>query len=348
MNFFRINFNVLFTVLFNVLGSKSFLFIILYTINLPILMKAQVYKSENPFAHTYSIVAYDEETGEMGVAVQSHWFSVGTIVSWGEAGVGVVATQSFVNPQYGPDGLMMLKEGLSPDEIVRKLTTEDEGRAVRQLAVLNKQGIAASYTGDNCIKDAGNLIGKHYSVQANMMLNDKVWPAMALAFENSKGSLAERMLISLEAGQAAGGDIRGKQSAAILVVGSENTGKPWLDRKVDLRVDDHKEPLEELRRLLNVHTAYSYMNQGDLDMEHGDMKAALNSYSKAESIYPDNIEMTYWKAVTMANGGMLTEALPLFRKTFAISKNWKTLTKRIVSTGLLIVDEQDLKRILEE
>ncbi len=311
-------------------------------------MKAQVYKSENPFAHTYSIVAYDEETGEMGVAVQSHWFSVGTIVSWGEAGVGVVATQSFVNPQYGPDGLMMLKEGLSPDEIVRKLTTEDEGRAVRQLAVLNKQGIAASYTGDNCIKDAGNLIGKHYSVQANMMLNDKVWPAMALAFENSKGSLAERMLISLEAGQAAGGDIRGKQSAAILVVGSENTGKPWLDRKVDLRVDDHKEPLEELRRLLNVHTAYSYMNQGDLDMEHGDMKAALNSYSKAESIYPDNIEMTYWKAVTMANGGMLTEALPLFRKTFAISKNWKTLTKRIVSTGLLIVDEQDLKRILEE
>lgn len=323
---------------------KMFLFLsfILSTI----IMEAQIYKSDNPFAHTYSIVAFDPDTGEMGVAVQSHWFSVGSIVSWGEAGVGVVATQSFVNPQYGPDGLELLKKGMSPDEIVKKLTEEDEGRDVRQLAVLDSQGNVASYTGSNCIKDAGNIIGNNFSVQANMMLNDKVWPAMAEAFENSKGSLAERMLTAMEAGQAAGGDIRGKQSAAILVVAAENTGKPWMDRKVDLRIEDHKSPLKELRRLLTVHSAYSFMNQGDLDMEHGNFDAALKNYSKAESIYPENIEMTYWKAVTMANGGMIEESLALFKKTFEVDENWRLLTERIVENKLLTVSESDLKKIL--
>src|SRR4030065_656761 len=177
----------------------------------------QVYRTENPLAHTFSIVARDETTGEMGVAVQSHWFSVGSVVSWGEAGVGVIATQSFVNVSFGIRGLDLLKQGKSPQEVVDELITSDEGREFRQLAVLDTKGNVASFTGKNCIQPAGNIVGDGFSVQANLMSNDKVWPAMAEAFKNSTGPLAERMLIALEAAENAGGDIRGRQSSAFLV-----------------------------------------------------------------------------------------------------------------------------------
>ncbi len=211
---------------------------------------AQQYRTDSPFAHTYSIVAFDPETGEMGVAVQSHWFSVGTIVSWGEAGVGVIATQSFVNVSFGPRGLELLRNGKTPQEVVNELLESDEGREFRQLAVLDAKGNAASFTGTKCIQPAGNIVGNGFSVQANLMSNDKIWPAMAEAFKNSKGPLAERMLIALEAAENAGGDIRGKQSAALLVVRGKSTGKVWEDRLVDIRVDDSSEPLVELRRIL--------------------------------------------------------------------------------------------------
>ncbi len=301
----------------------------------------------DPFASTYSIVARDASTGEMGVAVQSHWFSVGTIVSWGEAGVGVIATQSFVNVSFGPKGLQMLKQGMSAHEVVDKLIETDESRDVRQLAVLDSKGNVAAYTGKNCIPDAGQKIGKDFSAQANLMLNDKVWDAMADAFENTKGPLAERLLTSLEAAENAGGDIRGKQSAAILVVKGKSTGEEWNDRLVDIRVDDNPEPLKELRRIYNVHVAYEHMNAGDLAIEHGDMKKALNEYTKAQKMFPENEEMKYWTAITLANNNKIKQAKELFKKVFNANANWKELTKRLPGVNLLNVTDQQLKEILE-
>lgn len=307
---------------------------------------AQQYKSDSPFAHTYSIVAYDPVTGDMGVAVQSHWFSVGTVVSWGEAGVGVIATQSFANVSFGPRGLEMLKQGKSPKEVVDELLKTDEGRDFRQLAVLDAKGNAAAFTGEKCIQFAGNITEDGFSVQANLMANDRVWPAMAEAFKNSNGTLAERMLIALEAAESAGGDIRGRQSAALLVVRGKSTGKSWEDRLVDLRVDDSSEPLIELRKLLNVHRAYEHMNNGDIAVEKNDMETAMKEYSAAMEMFPDNLEMKYWTAITLANNGKFEIALPMLKDIFAKNKNWKELTPRLIPSGLLNITEEQLNQIM--
>ncbi|HSW53612.1 MAG TPA: DUF1028 domain-containing protein [Ignavibacteriaceae bacterium] len=307
---------------------------------------AQNFYSDSPLIATYSIVARDPVTGEMGVAVQSHWFSVGSIVSWGEAGVGVVATQSFVNPAFGPDGLELLKSGMSASEVVDKLIAEDEGRDVRQLAILDVNGNVKSYTGKNCIPGAGNIVGENYSVQANLMLNDKVPGAMSKAFEESKGPLAERLMAALFAAEKVGGDIRGKQSAAILVVKGKSTGKVWEDRLIDLRVEDDPYPLEKLERLLKIHRAYSHMNAGDLAIEHGEMELAMKEYSAAEKMFPDNEEMKYWHAVTLATNGDVEGSLPLFKDVFKKNENWKILTPRLVPIGLLKVSNEELKKIL--
>ena len=311
-------------------------------------MQAQNFQKPNsPLAHTYSIVAFDPETGQMGVAVQSHWFSVGSIVSWGEAGVGVVATQSFVNPDFGPDGLAMMKQGINPQKALDSLIKSDEGRKFRQVALLNAKGETAAYTGSDCIAEAHHLQGKHYSVQANMMLTDKVCPAMANAFETTKGTLAERMVAAIEAAENAGGDIRGRQSAALLVVSGQPTDKPWRDRVVDLRIEDHAQPVQELKRLLQVHTAYQHMNAGDLHIEKGNIDAALVDYSAAQQLFPDNEEMSYWTAVSMANAGRTEEAMQLFRKVFAKNPNYQILTSRIVKNKLLVVSNEVLMQILE-
>jgi len=253
---------------------------------MPYVIKAQ-YNKEHPLAHTYSIVAYDSVTGDLGVAVQSHWFSVGTVVAWAEAGVGAVATQSFSNPAFGPQGLALMKTGLNAKQTLAALVSSDEGEAFRQIGVIDANGLSASHTGSKNIKEAGDITGKYYSVQANLMKNNTVWPAMADAFENTKGSLADRMLAALEAAQKEGGDIRGKQSAALLVVSGKPTGKVWLDRLVDLKVDDSTDPLKELRRLLKVKTAYDHMNAGDLAIEAGDYQKASESYAKAEKMFPE-------------------------------------------------------------
>jgi len=325
-----------------------FFFIVQFTTFLPtgMVLNAQFYKSDSPFAHTYSIVAFDEKTGDMGVAVQSHWFSVGTIVTWGEAGVGVVATQSFVNPAFGPGGLDLLRKGKTPQEAVNELLKSDEGREFRQLAILDSKGNAASFTGKLCIQPAGNIVGKNFSVQANLMSNDKIWPAMAEAFQKSKGSLAEKMLLALEAAEKAGGDVRGKQSAALLVVRANSTGKVWEDRLVDIRIDDSSAPLPELRRLLKVHRAYEHMNNGDLAVEKNDMDKAMMEYSSAMKMFPDNLEMKYWTAVALANKGMMKEAVPMFKEIFKRDKNWKDLTPRLLPNGLLKVTGKQLEEIL--
>lgn len=299
------------------------------------------------FAHTYSIVARDPKTGEMGVGVQSHWFSVGSVVSWGEAGLGVVATQSLVNKSFGLRGLDLLKQGMTPKEAVETLLSDDEGRDVRQVAILDTQGRVATHTGSKCIKQAGHIIGDNFSVQANMMLSDNVWPAMAEAFEKFNDlSLPERIIKSLEAAESFGGDIRGKQSAALLVVAGETTKNKWEDPIIDLRVEDHIEPLKELSRLLKIFRAYEHMNNGDLAIEKGDMGKALEEYNAAMEKIPDNLEMKYWTAVSLANNKKIDEALVLFKKIFKKEKNWRLLTERLPEVDLLNVKEDDLKRIL--
>lgn len=296
--------------------------------------------------HTYSIVARDPATGEIGVAVQSHWFSVGTTVPWAEAGVGAVATQSFVEPSYGRRGIELMRGGASAPDVLKKLLAEDQARDVRQVAMIDAQGRVAAHTGAKNIAAAGNHLGKSYSVQANMMLNDTVWPAMSRAFESATGDLAERMLAALDAAQQAGGDIRGRQSAALIVVGAKSTGKPWVDRVFDLRVDDSAEPLKELRRLVTLQRAYNHMNAGDLAVEHKDNEGALKHYGEAAKLVPDNAEMVYWHAVALVNMNRVPESLPLFRRVFAKDRNWATLTPRLVQAGLLPDDQKVIDQIV--
>lgn len=300
------------------------------------------------FAHTFSIVARDSITGEMAVGVQSHWFSVGALVPWGKSGVGVVATQSFVNPAYGPKGLALMEKGKSAPVALKELVAADEGREFRQVAFLDSSGKAAAFTGENCVESAMHHVGENFSVQANMMLNDEVIPAMKKAYkENSSLPLAERVVKALIAAQEAGGDIRGKQSAALIVVGPDKVENSWEDKKIDLRVDDHQEPLKELERLLSVARAYEFMNKGDLAMEAGDVDDALLQYGKAENLFPDNLEMKYWKAVALANSKRLNEAIPIFRSIFEADDNWREMTKRLPASGLLNVTEAEMKRIVE-
>ena len=296
--------------------------------------------------HTYSIVARDPNTGELGVAVQSHWFSVGPIVAWAEAGVGAIATQSFVDPSYGKLGLDLMRAGKSAPDSLRALLAGDEGREVRQVAMIDTQGRVDAWTGKNDIQAAGHIVGKNYSVQANLMLNDKIWPAMSAAFENAKGDLADRMLAALDAAQSVGGDIRGKQSAALIVVTGKPTGQSWKDRIFDLRVDDNPEPLVELRRLVKLQRAYNHMNAGDLAVEHKDNEGALREYGAAEKLVPDNAEMIYWHAVALVNMGRVDDSLPLFRRVFQMDPNWATLTPRLPKSGLLPNDQKVIERIL--
>ncbi|OLY94916.1 Uncharacterized conserved protein, Ntn-hydrolase superfamily [Cnuella takakiae] len=310
-------------------------------------VRAQVFKSAEPLAHTYSIVARDEATGEIGVAVQSHWFSVGTSVSWAEAGVGAVATQSFTNKSFGIRGLALLKKGLDAQQALDSLLATDEGREVRQVAIVDTKGNVAVHTGNKCIDFAGHIKGASFSVQANMMLTNKVPQAMAAAFEKGKGKkLGERMLLALEAAQAAGGDIRGSQSAALIVVPGKSNNEPWNERINDLRVDDHATPLKELRRLYTVQVAYDFMNAGDLAVEKNDMQGAMQAYNTAMHMFPRNLEMQYWTAITLANNKDLKQALPMLQKIFAQDANWKELTRRLPKVNLLSVDDATFKKIM--
>jgi uncharacterized Ntn-hydrolase superfamily protein len=320
--------------------------------------------------HTFSIVAFDPTTGEMGVAVQSHWFAVGGEVPWAEAGVGAVATQSFIDPSYGPLGLNLMRAGKSAPDALRGLLVADEACGVRQVAMVDTQGRVATFTGVKDIQPAGGIAGaasgsvlpvqcggqpggsmmtgKNYAVQANLMINDRIWPAMSKAYESTKGDLAERMLAALDAAQAAGGDVRGRQSAAIVIVPAKGSGKPWQDYVFNLRVDDSAEPLKDLRRLVTLQRAYNHMNAGDKAVELHDNAGALREYGAAEQLVPDNAEMIYWHAVALANMGRVDESLPLFKKVFAMDRNWMDLTPRLPQAGLLPDDKQLIQRIVAQ
>ncbi|QIX63295.1 DUF1028 domain-containing protein [Hymenobacter sp. BT18] len=308
---------------------------------------AQVYTQSDPLAHTFSIVARDPKTGDLAVAVQSHWFSVGTSVSWAEAGVGAIATQSFTNKSFGPRGLALLKSGKTAQQTLDELLRTDEGRDVRQVAVVDSKGNVAVHTGAKCIDMAGQQTGAQFSVQANMMLTDEVPGAMARAYEQGAAlPFPERVLAALDAAQAAGGDVRGRQSAALLVVRAQTSTAPWDDRLIDLRVDDAADPLKELRRLLQLHRAYEHMNAGDLAVEKNDVPGAIREYEAAEKLFPDNLEMRYWHAISLANKQQVPAALKLLRPIFKQDPNWRTLTQRLPKVGLLTVSEAELQQIL--
>ena len=300
----------------------------------------------DPLAHTYSIVARDPDSGNFGVAVQSHWFQVGPIVPWAAAGVGAVATQSFVRVDYGPKGLELMKAGKSATQALEQLLGEDPQKDVRQVAMVDARGRVAAWTGPRCIIAAGDQQGEAYSVQANLMDKDTVWPAMARAYENAEGDLADRMLAALEAAEAEGGDIRGRQSAAILVVRAESTGNSWEDRLVDLRIDDHPQPLAELRRLLNLHRAYEEMNAGDDAVAEGEIEVAVGHYTRAAKMAPDVVELPFWQAVTLFDSGHEDEALAIFRDVFAREDRWRRLVSRLPHSGLLPDDEEKIRKIL--
>jgi uncharacterized Ntn-hydrolase superfamily protein len=301
--------------------------------------------SRDPLVHTYSIVAVDESAGEMGVAVQSHYFSVGSVVPWAEAGVGVIATQSVVNVDFGPEGLKLLREGSSPAEAVSALLSRDEQRDYRQLAIAAPGYDAAVHTGAKCIPDAGHTLHPRFSVQANLMRSRDVWPAMAEVFTATEAPLAERLMRALEAAEQAGGDIRGRQSAAILIVGTEASGHVMEDRRLDLRVEDHPEPLPELRRLIDVRRAYDHASRGDDALARGDFSAATAEFEAADALQPENLELRYWRALTLAGNGNDTEAERLLKAIYLEDESWRELTRRLATTDLAPLSEEEMNRL---
>ncbi|MDQ2943706.1 MAG: DUF1028 domain-containing protein [Candidatus Dormibacteraeota bacterium] len=282
---------------------------------------------------TYSIVARDKKTGELGVAVQSHYFQVGPVVPWALAGVGAVATQSRVNISYGPLGLDLMQAGYSAELALMALTAGDLQADIRQCAIVDAAGNVAAHTGSKCISAAGHQVGDGFSCQANLMERDTVWAAMADAYSSTEGPLAERMMAALDAAEGEGGDIRGKQSAAMLVVAGTGTGRPWDDRIIDLRVDDAAEPLKELRRLLRLKRAYMTAEEADKFEEAGDMTAAIAKHREAMNIAPELTELRFWAGLTFAQSGDLDAGCSLIADAMRKDQRWLETIHRLVAAG---------------
>jgi uncharacterized Ntn-hydrolase superfamily protein len=271
---------------------------------------------------TYSIVARDRESGELGVAVQSHWFSVGSVVPWARPGVGAVATQANAEIAYGPRALGLLERGTTAADALAALLAEDPAAATRQVALIDAQGRVAAHTGERCIPFAGHAIADGVSAQANIMRSPRVWPEMLEAFQSSGGALAERLLAALDAGEAAGGDARGRQSAAILVV--PGSGEAW-ESAVNLRVEDHPEPLHELRRLVAVHSAYLVAAQGDRLIGEGRPDAAAERYQRASELAAGNHELLFWSGLGALHSGRIEQGAAQLREAIALHGEWADL-----------------------
>jgi uncharacterized Ntn-hydrolase superfamily protein len=275
----------------------------------------------------------------MGVAVQSHVFAVGPIVPWLEAGVGAVATQSLVDVSYGPLGLQLMREGKTSQEALQALLSIDKGKDGRQVAMIDVKGNVAVHTGPKSIFAAGHQTGDNFSVQSNLMANEKVWPAMAKAYETTKGDLADRMLAAMEAAQEVGGDVRGQQSAAMVVVSGKKTGNFFTDHIIDIRVDDSPEPIKELRRLLTIQKAYNHLSKADEFIEKKDFASAKKEYDAAIALHSSNLELPFWYALGIYKAGNQKEALEIFRSIFAKEKAWYELIGRLPASGLLPAED---------
>ena len=281
---------------------------------------------------TYSIAARDPETGELGVAVQSRWPSVGAVVPWAEPGVGAVATQSFTEQSYGPLGLAAMRSGTPAQDALESLVARDEGRDVRQVGMVDATGRSAAFTGSGCIAAAGHLTGTDMTVQANMMERPTVWPAMADAFRTSDGDLAGRLMAALRAAEAEGGDVRGRQSAALLVVPA--SGPAWATR-FDLRVDDDRAPLNELARLLNLARAYEELDSASELSRAGDLPAAAIAIDEARRLAPDDDQISLFAALTFAGVGRMPEARVLFAQARRAEPRSGEHLRRFVAGGQL-------------
>jgi len=295
---------------------------------------------------TYSIVARCPDTGQLGVAVQSHFFGTGAVVPWLEAGVGAVATQATAEVAHGPDGLDRLRAGRAPDEALADILGPDEAAETRQVAIVDARGRAAVHTGAVCIVHAGHVVGDGFTVQANMMSEPGVPEAMAAAFTASAGALASRLLDALDAAEAAGGDIRGRQSAALAVVSAEASAKAGHDRLVEVRVEDHPEPLVELRRIVDLARAYRRMEDAEEAMTRGDLDTALAIYAESAAQQPTQPEFPFWHAVVLAGLGRADEARAVVAPVFAgpNGDGWRELVRRLPAASLL---PEDAARLLQ-
>jgi uncharacterized Ntn-hydrolase superfamily protein len=277
-------------------------------------------------AGTYSIVARDPDTGEFGVAVQSHWFSVGALVPWARPGIGAVATQANVEVSYGPHALELLAAGAGAKEALARLVARDAGAATRQVAAVDSRGEVAVHTGPLCVPFAGHESGEACSCQGNLLASAEVWPAMLGAFRKSTGPLARRLLEALDAGERAGGDARGRQSAALLVVGP--SGEPWQE-VVSLRVEDHPAPLVELRRLLELHDAYALADTADGLVGEGRHAEASQLYERASTLVPDSHELAFWSGLGLAESGQMDAGLARVRKAIELHPGWREILERL-------------------
>jgi uncharacterized Ntn-hydrolase superfamily protein len=275
---------------------------------------------------TYSIVALDPDTGELGAAVQSHWFSVGSLCTWARPGVGAVATQSVVEPAHGPHALDRLEKGAGAADALAELIAADPLGAVRQVGVVDASGGVAVHTGSDCIPCAADATGAHWTCQANMMARDTVPAAMSVGFEHAAGDLADRLMAALEAAEGEGGDVRGRQSAALLVVPPE--GEAWRTR-VDLRVEDHRDPLAELRRLLGLQRAYELAGRADELMAADEPVEAGALYRRAAELAPDSHELLFWAGLALAHSGDLDAGVDAVRRAIAAGDGWRTLLDRL-------------------
>lgn len=274
---------------------------------------------------TYSIVARDAASGELGVAVQSHWFSVGSVVSWARPGVGAVATQSVAEVAHGPNALDRLAAGLDAGAAIAAVLAEDEQAGYRQLGVVDAGGGSAAHTGEGCIDFAGEVVGEGFACQANMMARDTVPAAMASAYRAADGDLAARLLAALLAAEDEGGDVRGRQSAALLVVPS--AGEPWRTR-FDVRVEDHADPLGELQRLVRLARAYEMAGEGDELSAEGDHAGAARLYAAAAELAPEADELTFWAGLGVAAEDV-ERGVELVRRAAAVKPSWLTLLERL-------------------
>lgn len=281
---------------------------------------------------TFSVVARDSESGQFGVAVQTHWFGVGAKVPWAEAGIGAIATQARTNISYGPLGLMLMRAGKTAQQTLDALLAADPDREKRQVAMIDAIGNVAAYTGARCIAEAGHVVGDGFSAQGNLLRNDKVLVKMAEAFESAEGDLPERLLKALEAGQDAGGDVRGKQSAALLVV-PDPDDPLGDDAIVNVRVDDHARPLRELRRMFTVRRAYQWVSEAIHAIENDNIDEAKRLYVDLRGLVVGTREPLFWYATALAKAGHVDDALIMFGEVFAVEPIWKELIERLVKAG---------------